>query len=129
MAARSAGEISQAFAENLSPIDGLMTFRNSTIVMHYRLIVDLSARHRLPAVFDAREFAEAGGLMAYGPNIDAMYRRLAVQVDKILHGADPAGVPIELPTVFEMAINRGAAAAIGITLPNALLVRADEVIE
>ena len=83
----------------------------------------------LPAVFDAHEYVEAGGLMSYGPNIDSTYRRLATYVDKLLHGTSPGELPIEQPTTFELVVNKRTADTIGIALPPTLLARADEVIE
>ena len=89
----------------------------------------LAAAHRLPAVYDDREFCEAGGLISYGADLRALHRRLAYFVDRILHGAAPAELPIEEPTVFELVVNAGAAKALGLILPPALLVRADQVID
>ena len=80
-------------------------------------------------MFDAREYVEAGGLMSYGPDIDATYRQLATYVDKILHGTPPGELPIEQPTAFKLVINKLAADTIGIALSPSLLVTADEVIE
>ena len=106
-----------------------MTFRNPTLVTYLRLIAELCRKDRFPAVFDAREYVEAGGLMSYGPNIDAIYRQLATYADKLLRGAPPGELPIEQPTAFELVINKRTADAIGIGLPPSLLARADEVIE
>ena len=89
----------------------------------------LAARNRLAAMFGLREWAEAGGLMAYGPNISHMFVRAAGYVDKILRGAKPAELPIEQPTKFELVINRKTAKALGFTIPQSLLLRADQVIE
>ena len=83
----------------------------------------------LPALFSEKEVVEAGGLIAYGPSIPASFRRAAAYVDKILRGAKPADLPVEQPTIFELAVNLQTARAIGATVPTSILVRADEVIE
>jgi putative ABC transport system substrate-binding protein len=94
-----------------------------------RRIVDLAARHRLPAMFNAKEFVELGGLIAYGARLVDLNLRAGRFVDKILKGAKPAYLPIEQPTQFELAINLKTAKALGLTIPPSLLARADEVIE
>jgi putative ABC transport system substrate-binding protein len=94
-----------------------------------RRLAELAVKHRLPVMYDAREYVEAGGLMAYGPNRLELFRRAAVYVDKILKGAKPADLPVEQPTKFEFVINLGTAKALGLTIPPAVLARADEVIE
>jgi putative ABC transport system substrate-binding protein len=94
-----------------------------------RLIVDFTVKSRVPAAAGSREVAEAGGLMEYGPNVSANFRRAAIYVDKILKGTKPADLPIEQPTRFEQVINLKTAKALGLTIPPSLLARADQVIE
>jgi putative ABC transport system substrate-binding protein len=126
----SADDITAAFKRaSAQAIGGIMTFRNPTVVTYLKLIAELCREHRLPAVFDAREYVEAGGLMSYGPNIDAIYRQLAGYADRLLHGARPGELPIEQPTTFELVINKRTAEAIGVTLPPDLLARADTLID
>jgi ABC-type uncharacterized transport system substrate-binding protein len=93
------------------------------------LIVSFAAQHRLPAMYGFREFAEAGGLMAFGANLADLYRRAPVYVDKILKGAKPADLPVEQPAKFDLVINLKTAKALGLTIPPSLLARADQVIE
>jgi len=92
-------------------------------------IADFTTKHRLPAISMFRRFAEAGGLMSYGPDQPEYYKRLSVYIDKILKGAKPAALPIEQPTKFDFVINLKTAKALGLTIPPSLLQRADEVIE
>jgi len=92
-------------------------------------LVDLAARHRLPTMFSFRSYVDAGGLMSYGPNVADLFRRAATFVDKILKGAKPVDLPVEQPTKFELVINLKTAKALGLTIPQSLLQRADQVIE
>jgi putative ABC transport system substrate-binding protein len=94
-----------------------------------RRLLDLAAKNRLPTVFPYKEYLEAGGLIAYGPNVADLYRRIATYVDKILKGAKPADLPVEQPTKFDLVINLTTAKALGLEVPPTLLARADEVIE
>jgi putative ABC transport system substrate-binding protein len=96
---------------------------------HRRLIVELAAQYRLPAMYSSRDFVDAGGLMAYGPSFAALFRRAAAYVDKILKGTQPADLPVEQPMHFELVINMKTAQALGLVLPPTLLFQADEVIQ
>ena len=109
--------------------DALVVFGDPTFLAQRRRIVQLAAKSRLPAIFWRREFVEEGGLMAYGSNLAAEYRRAATYVDKILKGAKPADLPVEQPMRFEFVINMKTAKALGITFPPSILIRADQVIQ
>ncbi len=128
--ARGPADVDRAFSDMSSARAGALTVLPSNVfVNERRRLVDLAAKNRLPAVYPWREFVDAGGLMAYGPNIADLYRRAATYVDKILKGRKPADLPVEQPTKFELVINRKAAKAIGLTIPPSVLARADQVIE
>ena len=109
--------------------DALLVFPSPMLFVERRRIVDLAAKYRLPSMAMGKEFAELGGLIAYGASIPGLFRRSATYVDKIIKGAKPADLPVEQPTKFDLVININAAKALGITVPPSLLARADEVIE
>jgi putative tryptophan/tyrosine transport system substrate-binding protein len=99
------------------------------MTVNSKRIVELALEHRLPGMYPTNQFAQEGGLMAYGPVIADLYRRAATYVDKILKGASPAELPIEQPTRFELVINLKTAKQIGVTIPQSVLYRADKVIK
>jgi ABC-type uncharacterized transport system substrate-binding protein len=109
--------------------DALIVFPSPMLFNERRRIVDLAIQHRLPSISAARQFVELGGLIAYGSSIPDLVRRSATYVDKILKGAKPADLPVEQPTKFELVINLKTAKALGLTIPQSLLQRADEVIQ
>jgi putative ABC transport system substrate-binding protein len=109
--------------------EGLLVLLDSLVSQHLSQIVEFTVRERLPAVSTSRIFAGLGGLMSYGTNLPAMFRKTAGYVDRVLKGAKPADLPFEQPTEFELVINLKTAQALGLTLPPLLLTRADEVIE
>jgi len=96
---------------------------------HRQTIIDLAAKNRLPAIYQWREMAEAGGLMSYGPTLSELLRLCAAVLDRILKGAKPGNLPVEQPTKFELVINLKTAKALGLTIPQSVLIRADEVIQ
>ena len=109
--------------------EALLVVADSMFNLHRARLADLTARNRLPSMHGFREYVEAGGLMSYGPSMVAIYRRAAFFVDKILKGAKPGDLPVEQPTKFELVINAKTAKTLGLTIPQALLVRADEIIQ
>jgi len=109
--------------------DGLVVVNDALTVSYRRQIAEAALRHRLPSICALSPFADAGGLITYGPNLPSLYKRAAVFVDRILKGAKPADIPIEQPTRFELRINLNTAKALGITIPQPLLLLADELIE
>jgi ABC-type uncharacterized transport system substrate-binding protein len=109
--------------------DALLPLGDPVIVSYQNQIVDFAAKNRLPAVYHRREFVAAGGLMSYGPSYNDLFRRVATYVDKIRRGSKPGDLSIEQPTKFELVVNLKTAKALGLTIPQSLLVRADEVIQ
>ena len=128
--ARGPADFDRAFSDMTRARAGALTVLPSTMFSNERRrLVDLAAKNRLPAVYPWREFVDAGGLMAYGSNLADLLRRAATYVDKILKGAKPGDLPVEQPTKFELVINLKTAKALGLTIPQSLLGRADEVIQ
>ena len=127
---RDPNELESAFtAMTQARAGGLLVLPPPLFFVHARRIAELAAKSRLPAVYPFRESVEAGGLMAYATNSPDMFRRAATYVDKILKGAKPGDLPIEQPTKFELVINLKTARTLGLTIPQSLLIRADEVIQ
>jgi len=108
---------------------GLIVTASPLAIVHRSLIVTLAARHKLPAIYFERHFVTDGGLISYGPDFTDQYRRAATYVDRILKGEKPADLPVQAPTKYEMIVNLKTAKALGLTVPNTLIGRADEVIE
>jgi ABC-type uncharacterized transport system substrate-binding protein len=128
--ARGPADFDRAFSDMTRARAGALTALPSAMfTSERRRLVGLAAKNRLPTVYNAREFVDAGGLMSYGPNVADMFRRAATYVDRILKGAKPADLPVEQPTKFELVINLRTAKALGLTIPPSLLLRADQVIE
>jgi putative tryptophan/tyrosine transport system substrate-binding protein len=127
---RDADEIERAVtAFARSSNGGLIVTANALATRHRDLIIALAARHKLPAVYSARYFAAAGGLISYGPDFVEQYRQAAGYVDRILKGEKPAEMPVQAPTKYEIVINLKTAKSLGLTVPPAVLARADEVVE
>ena len=127
--ARTPKDLKHAFDEiEQARADGLIVSQNVMYVQHRKLIADLAAQYRLPAIYGRSDFVDAGGLASYGTSFPDLYRRAAVYVDKILKGAKPADLPVEQPTKFELVINLKTAKQIGLTISPSILARADRVI-
>jgi putative ABC transport system substrate-binding protein len=127
---RDADEIERAitaFAQGVN--GGLLVTGSSATTSHRNLIVALAAQYRLPAVYFTRFFVAAGGLISYGPDYVDQFRRAAGYIDRILKGEKPSDLPVQAPTKYELVINLKTAKALGLTVPQSLLARADEVIE
>jgi putative ABC transport system substrate-binding protein len=128
--ARNADDIERTITAFVRvPQGGLVVSSNPFVATHRALIIRLAAEHKLPAIFVERHFVGAGGLMSYGSDFVDQFRRAADYVNRILKGEKPADLPVQAPVKYELAINLKTAKALGLTVPPALLARADEVIE
>jgi putative tryptophan/tyrosine transport system substrate-binding protein len=122
-------ELAPAFeAMRRKRADALVIVADPILFTERPLIVELAAKHRLPAIYETRSFPEAGGFLSYGPRNQERFQRMAAYVDRILRGANPGDLPIERPTTFELVVNLKAAQALGLTIPQSVLVRANEII-
>jgi putative ABC transport system substrate-binding protein len=127
---RNRDDLARAFEAAMKEhAEALDTFSSPFLASLYREIISFAAENRLPAIYQWREHAEAGGLASYGPSLSETWRQSALIVTKILRGAKPSDMPVEQPARFELVINQKTAKALGLELPLALLIRADEVIE
>jgi putative tryptophan/tyrosine transport system substrate-binding protein len=126
---RSAGDIAPAIEAAKGRAEALFVLNDPLVISQRARINELAIAAKLPTVYAVREFVDSGGLMSYGPHFPDLFRRAGGYVDKILRGTKPGDIPVEQPTRFELIINLKTANALGITMPPALLARADEVIE
>jgi putative tryptophan/tyrosine transport system substrate-binding protein len=126
---RRAQDIAPGFEALKAQADALYLTGNALIAANRTRIITFALGARLPMIFNNREFVQAGGLISYGPNYSDLFRRAAELVDKLLRGTKPRDIPVEQPTKFELVLNLTTAKAIGLTIPEAFLLRADEVIE
>jgi putative ABC transport system substrate-binding protein len=127
---RSATEFDSAFSAMVREHAGAVLVLSTPLYMgESKRLAELALTHKLPTMFGPREHVEAGGLLSYGPDRADLYRRAAAYVDKILKGANPADLPVQQATKFELVINLKTAKALGLTIPQSVLLRADEVIQ
>src|SRR6516165_4933085 len=127
---RAPDDFDAAFAAMADkPPDAILMVTDILTVFNRKRVIDFAAAHRLPAIYEYAFLAHDGGMMAYGPNLDAIFDRAAGLADQILKGASPADLPLELPTRFDLAVNLKTAKALDLTIPESILVRADDVIE
>ena len=128
--ARGPADFDRVFSEVTNArAGGLVVLSTPMFSSERRRLVDLAARHRLPTMFPFRAYVDAGGLMSYGPNVAELFQRAAAYVDRILKGAKPADLPVEQPTKFELVINLKTAKDLGLTIPQSVLTRADDLIQ
>jgi putative ABC transport system substrate-binding protein len=128
--ARGPDDFDAAFtAMSKEGFDGLLVVTDPTFVSNRTRLAELALKHHMPSIHGVRAYVEAGGLMSYGPNMAVLYRRASTYVDKLLKGAKPRDLPVEQPSKFELVVNLKAARALGITIPQSLRLRADEVIQ
>ena len=126
---RNAGEVEHAIAAFANEPNGGLILTVGAAAFHLELIAALAIRHRLPNVYGFRYYTAGGGLASYGPDASENFSRAAVYVDRILKGAKPADLPVQAPTKYELVVNLKTAKALGLTIPQSVLARADEVIE
>lgn len=127
---RTAEDFEAAFAAIVRErAEALHTFQDGLVHRHAKLIAEFAIRHRLPSVGGWMLFIESGGLLSYGPNERDYYRHVAGYIDRILRGANPGDLPVELPTRFELMLNRATAKSLGLTLPQSILLRAERLVE
>ena len=127
---REGEDLTKAFSSmTRERVDAIVVVNGPEVYGLRKRIVELALKHRIPAIYGSGEYAEAGGLLAYGPSYPELFRRAAIYVDKILRGANPGDLPIEQPTTFELVINANAVRALGVAIPPSLLSRANRVIQ
>jgi putative ABC transport system substrate-binding protein len=127
---REGTDLTKAFsAMTRERIDAIVVVNGPEVYAERKRIVELAFKHKLPAIYGSAEYADVGGLLAYGPSYPELFRRAAIYVDKILRGANPGDLPIEQATTFELVINANTARALGIAIPPSVLSRASRVIQ
>jgi putative ABC transport system substrate-binding protein len=128
--AREPGQFEQVFADMArAQVNDLIVIQSPMFAAQRQAIITLAAQHNVPTIYEWGVYVASGGLMSYGANLLDEFRRAAPYVDKILKGAKPADLPVEQPTKFELVINMKTAKALGLTIPQALLLRANQVLE